>query len=136
MIRLLDEKGFGSAEFIFVSLIALLLIAGLSTLVSNEINQTQTGDIAQTRMTGEKIAEIVNTVYIKGIGYTITLTVPSNTTVYVGDPEGFLSIYSSGNGANISIKVIPKSIQHTTLNSGQTYNVTHNTDGSITFTQL
>lgn len=136
MIRLLDEKGFGSVEFIFVSLIVLLLIAGLSTLVSNEINQTQTGDIAQTRMTGEKIAEIVNTVYINGIGYTITLIVPSNTTVYVDDPEGFLSIYSSSNGANISIKVIPNDVQHTTLDSGKKYNVTHNTDGRITFTQL
>lgn len=133
---MLDEKGFGSVELIFVSLIVLLLIVGLSTLVSNEINQTQTGDIAQTRMTGEKIAEIVNTVYIKGIGYTITLIIPSNTTVYVDDPEGFLSIYSSSNGANISIKVIPKDIQHTTLDSGKKYNVTHNTDGRITFTQL
>ncbi|MCE5215287.1 MAG: hypothetical protein LLF83_11290 [Methanobacterium sp.] len=136
MIRLLDEKGFGSAEFIFVSLIALLLIAGLSTLVSNEINQTKTGDIAQTRITGEKIAEIINTVYIKGIGYTITLPVPTNTTVYVDDPEGFLTIYSSSNGANISIKVIPKNIEKTTLDGDQTYNVTHNTDGSITFNQL
>ncbi|TMS40323.1 MAG: hypothetical protein FGO69_11275 [Methanobacterium sp.] len=136
MIQLLDEKGFGSAEFIFVSLIVLLLIAGLSTLVSNEMNQTQTGDIAQTRITGEKIAEIINTVYIKGVGYTITLPVPTNTTVYVDDPEGFLTIYSSSNGANISIKVIPKNIQDATLNGGNTYNVTHDTNGRITFTQL
>jgi hypothetical protein len=131
----LDEKGFGSVEFIFVTLIALILIAGLSSMVSSETNQIQTGDIAQTRMTGEKMAEIVNTVYMNGVGYTITLTVPASTTVYINNPSGFLSIYSSKNGANISVKIIPKNIQSTSLTAGNRYNVTHANNGTIMFVQ-
>ncbi len=133
---MLDEKGFGSVEFIFVSLIVMLIIVGLASLVSSETNQTQTGDIAQTRMAGEKIAGIINNVYINGVGYTISLIVPPNTTVYIDNPEGFLTIYSTSNGANITIKIIPKNVQDTTLEGGKSYNVTHNTDDSITFNEL
>jgi hypothetical protein len=133
---LLDEKGFGSIEFIFITLIVLILLAGLSNLVSSETNQVQTGNIAQSRMTGEKIAEIINTVYINGIGYTISLTVPSTNTVYINNPTGFLTIYSLSTGTNISIKIIPKNIQNTTLTGGNMYNVTHTTSGTITFSQI
>ena len=129
----MDEKGFGSIEFLFVTLIALIMIAGLSSMVSSETIQTQTGDIAQTRMTGEKMAEIINTVYMNGAGYTIGLSVPSSTTVYINNPSGSLSIYSAKNGANISIKIIPKNIQNSTLTAGNNYNVTHASNGTIMF---
>lgn len=129
----MDEKGFGAVEFIFVTLIALILIAGLSSMVSSETNQIQTGDIAQTRMVGEKMAEIINTVYINGAGYTISLSVPASTTVYINNPSGFLSIYSSTNSANISVKIIPKNVQNTILTAGNKYNVTHATNGTIMF---
>lgn len=129
----MDEKGFGSIEFLFVTLIALIMIAGLSSMVSSETIQTQTGDIAQTRMTGEKMAEIINTVYMNGAGYTIGLSVPNSTTVYINNPSGSLSIYSAKNGANISIKIIPKNIQNTTLTAGNNYNVTHASNGTIMF---
>lgn len=136
MIRLLDERGQGSVEFIFVTLIIFLIIGGFASIVSTETNQAQTGDIAQTRMTGEKIAEIINTVYINGIGYTISLTVPTNTVVYINSPNGSLTIYSTAAGKNITIKLIPKNVQTTTLNGGNIYNVTYNSTGNITFNQL
>lgn len=132
----LDEKGFGSVEFLFVTLIVFIIIGGLVSIVGNETNQTQTGDIAQTRMTGEKMAEIINTVYINGMGYTIALTVPNNTMVYINSPTGFLSIFSGGSGKNISVKLIPKNVQTTTLNGSKIYNVTYNNNGNITFTAL
>ena len=114
----------------------MILLVGLSNLVSSESSQVQTGNIAQSRMTGEKIAEIINTVYINGIGYTISVTIPSTMTVYTNNPAGFISVYSSNTGTNISIKVIPKNIQTSILNGGNMYNVTHNASDTITFSQL
>lgn len=133
---MLDEKGFGSVEFIFVTLIALIIIAGLANIVGTETNQVQTGDVAQTRMSGEKIAEVINTVYMNGIGYTISLNVPNATTVYTNNPSGYLSIYSSKSGANITVKIIPTNIQSTTLTAGNNYNVTQAANGTIMFTQI
>jgi uncharacterized protein (UPF0333 family) len=130
---LLDERGQGSIEFIFVTLIALLVIGGLVNLVGSETTQSQTGDLAQARMTGEKMAEIINTVYINGAGYSISLTVPDNMVVYVNNPTGFLTINSITTGNNISVKLIPKNVPVTTLNSGSIYQVTYNSTGNITF---
>ncbi|MCE5214742.1 MAG: hypothetical protein LLF83_08505 [Methanobacterium sp.] len=134
---MLDERGQGSVEFIFVTLIVFMIIGGLVSIVSNETNQAQTGDVAQTRMTAEKMAEIINTVYINGVGYTISLTVPNDMIVYVNNPTiGYLTVYSITANKNITVKLIPKNVQTTTLNTGNIYNVTYNNTGNITFKQL
>ena len=133
---MLDEKGFGSVEFILVTLVALIIIAGLANIVGTETNQVQTGDVAQTRMSGEKIAEVINTVYMNGVGYTISLNIPNTTTVYINNPSGYLSVYSSKSGANITVKIIPTNIQNTILTAGNNYNVTQATNGTIMFTQI
>ena len=129
----LDQRGFGSIEFIFVSLIVFLIIGGLVSIVGNEMNQTQTGDVAQARVTGEKIAETINTVYINGMGYNITLTVPTGMTVYVNNATGNVNVFSSSTGKNISVKLIPKNVQSTTLNAGQVKSVVYSNNGTISF---
>jgi len=133
---MLDERGFGSIEFIFITLIVMILLVGLSNLVNSETGQMQTGDIAQTKMTGEKMAEIVNTVYRNGAGYTISMAVPTSMTVFVNNPAGYLTVLSTSTGANMSIKIIPKNIQTITLSSGNVYNVTQKANGTIMFTPL
>lgn len=131
----LDEKGFASAEFIFVTLIVLVLFGGLASLVNTEMQQTQTGSVAQARITGEKIAETVNAVYINGMGYSINSTVPDDMIVYVNNPAGYVTIYSITTNKNISIKLIPKNVQTITLSNGTVFNVTYNNNGNITFNQ-
>lgn len=139
MIQLgLDQRGQASIEFILVTLVALIIIGGMVSIVSNESQMTQTGDLAQARITGEKIAEVINTVYINGPGYNINLTVPNNMTVYVNNPTGnttILTVISNATGQNISVKLIPKNVQNVTLSSGNVYRVFYNaTSGIITIT--
>jgi hypothetical protein len=126
---MLDEKGFASAELIFVTLIVIVIIGGLVNFISTETNQSQTGNMGQARVTGENIAEVVNTVYTNGPGYTINLTIPATLTAIVtGSTHSVTVIYK---GQSIIVNLIPTNINDTTLTNG-TYNVKNN-NGTIEF---
>ncbi|BDZ68436.1 hypothetical protein GCM10025860_18840 [Methanobacterium ferruginis] len=129
----LDNKGIASAELLFVTLIALVIIAAMLNLVGNEMNQEQIGNLAESRITGETIAEAINTVYINGDGYSITIHMdpdPSFTAIVLSDGNfSNLTIFSSGK--NVTIDLIPPSFNDTyNLTSGKSYIIT-NTDGNI-----
>ena len=79
----MDENGFASAELIFVTLIVIVIVGGLVTFISTETNQNQTGNLGQARVLGENVAEVVNTVYTNGPGYTIKLNIPSTPNLNV-----------------------------------------------------
>ena len=68
-----DNKGQASAEFIFVTLIVILIIGGMVSLIGGTQDQTQSANVGAARIMGEKIAATVNTVYINGNGYSIDL---------------------------------------------------------------
>ena len=126
---MLDEKGFASAELIFVTLIVIVIIGGLVNFISTETNQSQTGNMGQARVTGETIAEVKNTVYTNGPGYTINLTIPATLTAIVtGSTHSVTVIYK---GQSIIVNLIPTNINDTTLTNG-TYNVKNN-NGTIEF---
>ncbi|AEG18070.1 hypothetical protein [Methanobacterium paludis] len=134
----MDEKGFASAELIFVTLIVIVIVGGLVTSISNETNQNQTGNMGQARMTGENIAETVNTVYTNGPGYTIKLNIPStpNLNVCVSNSTDSLTVLLLNNQnvsiGQVTINLIPTNIQTKNLTSGRSYNVTNN-NGRIVF---
>ena len=132
----LDNNGQISAEFILVALIFIVIAGSLIQLASSEMTQTSTGNLGQARMTGEAIAETINTVYINGPGYSANLTLPNfpNSTasynVYIYNNGNMNLVYNSN---NITFKLIPTSIQNITMsNNGSTYIVTNN-NGTITF---
>ena len=132
----MDKKGQMSADLIFVTLIAIVIMAGFVSFISNESQQNQTGNLGQARMQGEKIAEAVNTVYINGPGYTINLTIPSTPSfsASVDKDTHSLNVLCEG-GQNININLIPTNIDDTTnLTQGHKYNVTNN-NGLIQFNQ-
>ena len=79
----LDNRGFASAEFIFVTLIALIIMGGMVTLISSEMDKTQIGSLGQARILGEKIATTINTAYANGKGYSIDLSIPSTPVVTI-----------------------------------------------------
>ncbi len=126
----LDERGFASAEFFFVTLIVLLILGGFISLVANEMGQTSTGNLAQARMTGEAAAETINTVYINGVGYSVNLTVPSNMNITINNPNGYITVNSAGQ--SVSVKLIPLNVQNATLTSG-TYTISNNGSSGINF---
>ena len=129
----MDNKGQASAELIFVTLIVIVIAAGLVNFITNETHQNQTGNLGQARMTGENIAEVVNTVYTNGPGYTINLTIPATPTLSASVNSNSLSILCAGQ--NISINLIPTNINSATLNSGHKYNITNN-NNTIQFNQI
>jgi len=128
----LDEDGSASVEFLFVTLVVLIIMGGFVSLVANEMGQTSTGNLAQARMTGETNAETINTVYTNGIGYSVNLTVPSNMNITINNPNGYVTVNSAGQ--SVSVKFIPLNVQNKTLTSG-TYTVTStNNSGSYLIT--
>ncbi len=137
----LDENGQASVEFLFITLVVLIIIGGFVSLVSNEKGQTSTGNIAQARITGEMVAETINTVYTNGAGYSVNLTVPNNMTIVINNPPGYVtvnSVFWNGlqyiNLQNVSVKFIPWNIQNGTLNTDTTYTVTNNGSTGLIFT--
>ena len=113
-----DENGQASVEFLFITLVVLIIIGGFVSLISNEQSQTSTGNIAQARITGEMAAETINTVYTNGVGYSVNLTVPSNMIFYINGSSGYVTVDSLSNGQNVSVKFIPLNVNNATLTSG------------------
>jgi len=129
----LDDKGMATAELLFVTLIALVIIGSMLSLVSNEINQQQIGDLGQPRMAGENIAAALNTVYNNGHGYSVIIHLdpdPSyDALIQSAGNSSNLTIFTSGK--NVTIPIIPKRFNSTyTLSSGNNYQIS-NVDGTI-----
>jgi uncharacterized protein (UPF0333 family) len=136
----LDEHGQASVEFLFVTIVVLILIGSFTSLIANEQNQTSTGNLAQAKMTGEMAAETINTVYTNGNGYSVNLTVPNNMILYIYSGNVTVDLLTTGQEMNVSF--IPLNIQNASnpsspiiLNSG-THIVTNTINGNsynITF---
>lgn len=128
----LDNKGVLSAELIFVTLIFVIIAGSFISLVSSGMDNTQTADLGQARMIGERIAGTINMVYRNGDGYSANLTLPD-------DFDYKVHVYSTGNmsvvynSKNINIKLIPTTLQSFEMNEGTTYQV-KNDNGTIIFT--
>jgi uncharacterized protein (UPF0333 family) len=126
----LDNRGFASAEFIFVTLIALIILGGMVTLISSEMDKTQIGNLGQARILGEKVATTINTAYANGKGnssYSIDLSIPATPVVTISVNNvtpGYITV--SNAGKNVSIKLIPQSVTPYTLNSNSKYHVINN----------
>jgi len=135
----LDNKGFATAELLFVTLIVLVIMTGMLSLISGEMDKTQTGNLGQARMEGEIIAETINTAYLNGNGYTINLDLPkhdTNNTIQftaIVTSTGTKSVLTINYGTqSVDIKLIPKNIANFTMDSEQRYKVKNN-NGTITF---
>jgi hypothetical protein len=122
----LDNRGFASAEFIFVTLIALIILGGMVTLISSEMDKTQIGSLGQARILGEKIATTINTAYTNGKGYSIDISIPTTSyAISVNDvTPGYVNV--SNAGKSVAIKLIPQNITPITLTSNSNYHVVNN----------
>ena len=124
-----DNRGFASAELNFVTLIALIILGGMITLISTEMDKTQIGNLGQARILGEKIATTINTAYANGKGYSIDLSIPTTPytiSVYNSTPNSNVTV--SNGGKSVAIKLIPQNVMPITLTSNTKYHVIN--DGS------
>ncbi|MDO9627359.1 MAG: hypothetical protein Q7I96_07030 [Methanobacteriaceae archaeon] len=130
----MDQKGIATADLLFATLIAIVIFASLISSVNNEMNKTQTGDLGQARMIGERLASSINTVFINGNGYTMNTTLPNNINYNINvNNSGLLVIF---NGKQVKINLIPKAnISSVNMTQGQKY-IIKNNNGTITFTSI
>ncbi|MDP3623353.1 MAG: hypothetical protein Q8R66_05410 [Methanobacteriaceae archaeon] len=130
----MDQKGIATADLLFATLIAIVIFASLISSVSNEMNKTQTGDLGQARMIGERLASSINTVFINGNGYTMNTTLPNNINYNLNvNNSGLFVIF---NGKKVKINLIPKAnISSVNMTQGQKY-IIKNNNGTITFTSI
>ena len=130
----MDQKGIATADLLFATLIAIVIFASLISSVSNEMNKTQTGDLGQARMIGERLASSINTVFINGNGYTMNTTLPNNINYNLNvNNSGLFVIF---NGKQVKINLIPKAnISSVNMTQGQKY-IIKNNNGTITFTLI
>ncbi len=145
-----DDRGQASAEFIFVTLIVLIIIGSLISVIGSNQAKTQAGDTGGARIMGEKIAETVNTVYINGPGYSVDMNLstlnsmmnstnypfnftatPGNATIN-GTLMGIVTVNTGG--TNIVVNTIPTRFSGSfPLTNSKVYHVT-NVNSVITFT--
>lgn len=139
MIKMrLDDRGMATAELIFATFIALVVIGAMLGMVSDEINQNQVGNLGESRISGESIAEALNTVYINGNGYSAVIRLdPDPPFTAVIDSTGNssnLTIFNSGQ--NVTIPIIPKRFNSSyTLTSGSNYQINNN-NGTLGIIEL
>ena len=139
----LDNKGQASAEFIFVTLVAIIVIGSLVSVIGNNQAKTQSGDVGGATVMGQKIAETINTAYINGNGYSLTLnlstlntgmnstTLPFAFTAAISNSTGTGVVTVTTGGNNINVNLIPRKFSGTSnLNNNQVYTVT-NINGTI-----
>lgn len=133
MVYVMDEKGVLTADLLFATLIAIIIIAGMVGFIDSELSKTQTLELGKARMAGERVAEAINTVYINGPGYTVNLTLPNGTyTINVNNE--IIKVYHGSH--EISLKIIPKTnITPANLSAGNSYNL-KNDDGTIKITRI
>jgi len=113
-----DENGIASAELLFVSLIFLILAGSLVSLIDSNMGRIQTGELAEVRMTGERIAGTINTVYTNGPGYSINLDLRGNVN-YTAEVNSTGYVTMQYKGQSIPIKLIARDyIENITMNAG------------------
>jgi hypothetical protein len=138
-----DDKGQFSAEFILISLVALIIMGGFISLIGSTMDKSQTGDNGGARILGEKIAETINTAYINGDGYSILLNMTTLNAALssTATPFNFQATISNSSGSGVvtvqtlgtssTVNLIPKKFNGTTtLTNTGIYKVT-NINGTI-----
>jgi hypothetical protein len=133
----MDQKGIATADLLFATLIAIVIMGSMVSTINNEMNKSQSGDLGTIRVVGEKVAQTVNTVYTNGNGYNMNLTLTNVTNVSnytIGVDNSGVSVYYSGKV--IKINTIPNSnVSSINLTQGKMYSVKNN-NGTITFTLI
>lgn len=129
----MDDVGQLSAEFLFATLLLIVIVGSLLNIVSSGIDTANSADISKAKVLADTVSRTINTVYSNGYGQYEILELPNETdfnyTVTV-DNNGVSVLYK---GKTITSFIIPKDhIQSKTMNPGENYTVINN-NGTIMF---
>jgi hypothetical protein len=142
----LDDKGVGSAELLFATMIFIIVIGGMVNLVGTELTGNQTAELSEVRMIGETIAEAINTAFINvqsnstgnSTGnYSVNLTMPNNPnfTAIIGSNGSLSTLTMNYKGNSTVIQLIPPNVTNFNMTPGNRYQVKA-TNNTVTFTKL
>ena len=129
----MDDKGVLSIDFIFATLIAILIMAGMVAMVNNELSRTQTGELGEARMVGERVAGAVNAAYTNGPGFAANITIPSHLNCTVEVRNGEVRVFYKTHTVNLDI--IPKVNVTTTSMTPGKYTVM-NRNGTVVINRI
>jgi uncharacterized membrane protein YraQ (UPF0718 family) len=110
----MDDRGILSADFIFATLLIVIVIGSLVTIIADRMNTaSQTEELGKSRMTAESVAEAINKVYSGGTGHSATINLPSN----IADKNYDIKVNSTGvyiliDGMIGKAYIVPKGISN------------------------
>jgi len=129
----MDDGGVLSIDFLFATLIALIIIAGMVSIVDSELSRTQAGELGEARMMGERVAGAVNAAYTNGPGFAVNVTLPSDFPHTVEVRNGQVTVFYKDQ--RIKLSIIPK-VDVTTTNMTPGKYTVRNQNGTITITRI
>jgi len=149
-IKMMDNGGALSVDFIFTTLIILIVIGSILTVVAERMAIVgETEELGTARMLAENVAEAINKAYSGGDGHVISIALPPNINEKIYqirvDPSGvFIEIDGNIGKAYIVPKRISNALNPTSTEvimlAGKNYNIYNvkDTDGSnrIVITQI
>ncbi|WP_414468741.1 hypothetical protein [Methanobacterium sp. ACI-7] len=125
----MDNSGQLSADFLFATLILIIIIGALTNIASSGMDAANNAEFSKAKVLADSVSRTIDSVYSNGYGQYAVFSFPTdfNYTVAV-DNEKVSVTYK--NKTSIS-NIIPKNhIDSKTINPGEKYNIT-NTKGQI-----
>ena len=74
----MDSHGAVSVDFIFATLIILIISVGIIALATERMDATKEAELGSARILAEYVAEAINKAYSGGNGHMVNITLPSN----------------------------------------------------------
>ena len=127
----MDKQGQLSADFLFASLILIIIVAALTNIASSGMDSANSAEISKAKVLADSVSRSINSVYSNGYGQYEVINLPNdfNYTVNV-DNNGVNVLYKN---KTVISSIIPKDhIDSQNMNSGEKYNIT-NYNGQIKF---
>jgi len=131
----MNEKGQLSADFIFATLILLIVISSIVGIVSSGIDTANNAGLAEAKAIGERVAGAINTVYTNGNGHFVTVNLTSDANFNLTVNNATVAVRFN-NKTTIS-NLIPDSgsVNSIIMGPNETYRIVNN-NGLVTFTKL
>lgn len=132
----MDQKGVLSADFIFATLLLLVVITAGLSVVSTGMDTAQSAEFSKAKVLADSLSRNINAVYTDGDGSYIlfNLTSDFNYTVYISN-SGVNVEYQGKNASSSIIPYNDLNSPSTTMHPGEVYNITNN-GGTITFNKI
>jgi uncharacterized protein (UPF0333 family) len=137
----MDNGGQLSADFLFATLILIIVVGALTNIVSSGIDTANNAQLSEAKAIGENVAEAINSAYTNGEGHYIIVNLNGDLNYILMINNGSISsnatVAVQFNNKTMISYLIPKSanVNQITMKPNETYRI-NNTNGLVTFSKL